>query len=185
MVALLVLIIFLNFGQNGACRLLDGEFEETWMKRGNLFLSSLQHPSEPSPGSGCGNTGNGGRPCVGSRKVAGRHEFFYFKVLVLFDSPWRLSLSIMKKNHKLILAKENGKLKEVLDVNMEPEAENVQDKKDGEDPMIMEKTSATKEVQEGDHTDEDFGLDDYDDLEDFVLLEDNEQGSYGKLGLTA
>ncbi|KAI3829739.1 hypothetical protein L1987_03867 [Smallanthus sonchifolius] len=58
---------------NGACRLLDGEFEETWMKKGNLLLSSLQHPSERPPGSGCGNTGNGGNPCVGSRKVVGRH----------------------------------------------------------------------------------------------------------------
>ncbi|KAD3338333.1 hypothetical protein E3N88_33854 [Mikania micrantha] len=58
-----------------ACRLLDGELEETWMKRGNLLLSSLQHRPVRSPGNGCNNTGNGGNPCVGSRKVAGRHGY--------------------------------------------------------------------------------------------------------------
>ncbi|KAK1428391.1 hypothetical protein QVD17_17224 [Tagetes erecta] len=46
---------------------------EIWMNRGNLSLSSLQHRNVPSPGNGCGNTGNGGNSCVGSRKVASRH----------------------------------------------------------------------------------------------------------------
>ncbi|KAI3829740.1 hypothetical protein L1987_03868 [Smallanthus sonchifolius] len=63
---------FLSLRQR-CTRLLDGEFEETWMKKGNLLLSSLQHPSERPPGSGCGNTGNGGNPCVGSRKVVWRY----------------------------------------------------------------------------------------------------------------
>ncbi|KAK1428390.1 hypothetical protein QVD17_17223 [Tagetes erecta] len=71
-IALFVLIL-LHFKPNGACRLLDGEYKEIWMKRENLLLSSLQHPVVPTPGNGCGNTGNGGNPCVGSRKVAGRH----------------------------------------------------------------------------------------------------------------
>ncbi|KAL8259049.1 hypothetical protein R6Q59_027002 [Mikania micrantha] len=43
--------------------------------RGNLELRpNMQHRSVPSPGNGCSNTGNGGNRCVGSRKVAGRHE---------------------------------------------------------------------------------------------------------------
>ncbi|KAJ9564950.1 hypothetical protein OSB04_000916 [Centaurea solstitialis] len=55
----------------GACRLLDGEFEETWMKRGSLLLSSLQtRRPVRSPGNGCNWTGNGGNPCIGSKKVA-------------------------------------------------------------------------------------------------------------------
>ncbi|KAL8259047.1 hypothetical protein R6Q59_027000 [Mikania micrantha] len=59
-IALFATILFLNFQENEAMRLLDGEFEETWMKRGNLLLSSLQqHSSVPSPGNGCNNTGNG------------------------------------------------------------------------------------------------------------------------------
>ncbi|KAK9057368.1 hypothetical protein SSX86_022203 [Deinandra increscens subsp. villosa] len=66
-IALLVLL-FINFDQNRAYRLLDREFEETWMKKGSLLLSSLQHSSVPSPGNGCSNTGNGGNRCVGSKK---------------------------------------------------------------------------------------------------------------------
>lgn len=66
-------LIFLNVEPNGACRLLDGEFEEIWTKRGNILLSSLQHRDVPSPGNGCSNTGNGGNRCVGSKKVAGSH----------------------------------------------------------------------------------------------------------------
>ncbi|KAJ9565087.1 hypothetical protein OSB04_001053 [Centaurea solstitialis] len=55
----------------GACRLLDGEFEETWMKRGSMLLSSLQtRRPVRSPGNGCNWTGNGGNPCIGSKKVA-------------------------------------------------------------------------------------------------------------------
>ncbi|KAI3678837.1 hypothetical protein L6452_38141 [Arctium lappa] len=57
-----------------ACRLLDGEFEETWMKRGSLLLSSLQQRRPVrSPGNGCNWTGNGGNPCVDSKKVVGHH----------------------------------------------------------------------------------------------------------------
>ncbi|KAL8215009.1 hypothetical protein R6Q57_004458 [Mikania cordata] len=61
----LFVVMFLNFEPNQAARLLDR----------NMLLSSLhQHRSVPSPGNGCSNTGNGGNRCVGSRKVAGRHE---------------------------------------------------------------------------------------------------------------
>ncbi|KAK1428393.1 hypothetical protein QVD17_17226 [Tagetes erecta] len=70
----LFVLLFLHFQPNRACRLLDGEYEQIWMKRGNLLLPSLQHRSVPTPGNGCGNTGNGGNPCIGSRKVAGRHD---------------------------------------------------------------------------------------------------------------
>ncbi|KAL8226297.1 hypothetical protein R6Q59_000153 [Mikania micrantha] len=74
-IALFATILFLNFQENEAMRLLDGEFEETWMKRGNLLLSSLQqHSSVPSPGNGCNNTGNGGNNCIGSKKVTGRRH---------------------------------------------------------------------------------------------------------------
>lgn len=62
-------LIFLNFEPTGACRLLGGEYEEIWGKRGNLLLSSLQHRPVRSPGNGCSNTGNGGNRCIGSRKV--------------------------------------------------------------------------------------------------------------------
>ncbi|KAI3815071.1 hypothetical protein L1987_14725 [Smallanthus sonchifolius] len=61
--------------------------------------------------------------------------------------------------------KGNGNTKEVLDICMEPKAKNVQDKKDGEDLMIVEETLATKEVQEGYLGDEDLGLEDYEDIE--------------------
>ncbi|KAD3338351.1 hypothetical protein E3N88_33872 [Mikania micrantha] len=68
-------MLLLNFQQNEASRLLDGEFEKTWTKRGNILLSSLQqHRPVPPPGNGCGNTGNGGNPCVSSKKVAGRRH---------------------------------------------------------------------------------------------------------------
>ncbi|KAL4588091.1 hypothetical protein LXL04_000970 [Taraxacum kok-saghyz] len=69
-----ILLLFTSFEPNRACRLLNGEFEETWMKTGNLLLSSLQKGAVRPPGNGCGNTGNGGNPCVGSRKVAGLHH---------------------------------------------------------------------------------------------------------------
>ncbi|KAL4588090.1 hypothetical protein LXL04_000969 [Taraxacum kok-saghyz] len=68
------LLLFMSFEPNRACRLLNGEFEETWMKTGNLLLSSLQKGAVRPPGNGCGNTGNGGNPCIGSRKVAGLHR---------------------------------------------------------------------------------------------------------------
>ncbi|KAI3506843.1 hypothetical protein L1887_21416 [Cichorium endivia] len=72
---IVVLILFLlSFRPIGACRLLNGEFEETWMKRGNILLSSLQQRSVRSPGNGCNWTGNGGNRCVGSRKAARRHN---------------------------------------------------------------------------------------------------------------
>ncbi|CAI9288476.1 unnamed protein product [Lactuca saligna] len=68
------LVLFcMAFEPNEACRLLDGGFEETWMKTGNLFLSSLQKGSVPTPGNGCSSTGNGGGSCIGSKKVAGGH----------------------------------------------------------------------------------------------------------------
>ncbi|KAL8259048.1 hypothetical protein R6Q59_027001 [Mikania micrantha] len=74
-IALFTVIIFLNFHQNKASRLLDEEFEKTWMKRGNMLLSSLQqHRSVPSPGNGCSNSGNGGNTCASSKKVAGRRH---------------------------------------------------------------------------------------------------------------
>ncbi|PWA66801.1 hypothetical protein CTI12_AA263260 [Artemisia annua] len=73
-VMILFVLLFINFEPNGACRLLGDEFEEPWMKRGNLLLSSLQRgrPVRP-PGNGCCNTGRCGNPCIGSKKVAGRH----------------------------------------------------------------------------------------------------------------
>ncbi|KAL8215008.1 hypothetical protein R6Q57_004457 [Mikania cordata] len=74
-IAFFAVMLLLNFQQNEASRLLDGEFEKTWTKRGNILLSSLQqHRPVPPPGNGCSNTGNGGNPCVGSKKVAGRRH---------------------------------------------------------------------------------------------------------------
>ncbi|KAL7597730.1 hypothetical protein Lser_V15G27135 [Lactuca serriola] len=66
------IFLFMSFEPNRACRLLNGEFEETWMKTGNLLLSSLQKGPVRPPGNGCCNTGRCGNPCVGSKKVAGR-----------------------------------------------------------------------------------------------------------------
>ena len=73
-VILMTTLIFslLSFRPTGACRLLDGEFEEIWMKSGNLLLSSLQTQRPVrSPGNHCNWIGNCGSPCVGSKKVAG------------------------------------------------------------------------------------------------------------------
>ncbi|KAL7597728.1 hypothetical protein Lser_V15G27137 [Lactuca serriola] len=67
------IFLFMSVEPNRACRLLNGEFEETWMKTGNLLLSSLQKGSVRPPGNGCCNTGGCGNPCVGSKKVAGLH----------------------------------------------------------------------------------------------------------------
>ncbi|KAJ9543549.1 hypothetical protein OSB04_023256 [Centaurea solstitialis] len=71
-----LVVFFISFEPNEGCRLLDGEFEETWMKTGNLLLSSsLQRGPVRPPGNGCGNTNNGGNPCrsstVGSKNFAG------------------------------------------------------------------------------------------------------------------
>ncbi|GJR72958.1 hypothetical protein Tco_0085323 [Tanacetum coccineum] len=67
----LVIIIFL-FLAIKASRPFGGEFEKVWMKTETLLLSSLpQGPVRP-PGNGCTNTGNGGNPCIGSRKLVGR-----------------------------------------------------------------------------------------------------------------
>ncbi|KAJ9543542.1 hypothetical protein OSB04_023249 [Centaurea solstitialis] len=68
------IMFFINFQPNGACRLLNGEFEETWMKNGNLLLSSLQRGTVRPPGNGCSNTGNGGNPCIGAKKAAMRNS---------------------------------------------------------------------------------------------------------------
>ncbi|KAI3526637.1 hypothetical protein L1887_05896 [Cichorium endivia] len=64
----------MSFEPTTACRLLNGEFEETWMKTGNLLLSSLPRGPVRPPGNGCNNTSNGGNPCVNSKKVAGRRR---------------------------------------------------------------------------------------------------------------
>ncbi|PWA35738.1 hypothetical protein CTI12_AA607880 [Artemisia annua] len=69
-VMILFVLLFINIVPNGACRLLGDEFEEPWMKRGNLLLSSLQRGPVPPPGNGCCNTGGCGNPCIGSKKVA-------------------------------------------------------------------------------------------------------------------
>ncbi|KAI3668046.1 hypothetical protein L6452_43119 [Arctium lappa] len=72
-----LVFFFMSFEPNEGCRLLDGGFEETWMKTGNLLLSpSLQRGPVRPPGNGCDNMNNGGNPCssgatVGSKKVAG------------------------------------------------------------------------------------------------------------------
>ncbi|KAI3760153.1 hypothetical protein L1987_50544 [Smallanthus sonchifolius] len=71
-----IAILLLGVRPSGACRLLDEDFEETWMKSGYLLLSSLQQrrPVKGPPGNGCNWTGNGGNPCVGSKKAAGRYS---------------------------------------------------------------------------------------------------------------
>ncbi|KAL4588086.1 hypothetical protein LXL04_000965 [Taraxacum kok-saghyz] len=68
-----LMMLCMRFEPNGACRLLDGGFEETWMKTGNLLLSSLQKGPVKTPGNGCSSTGNDGGSCLGSKKVAGGH----------------------------------------------------------------------------------------------------------------
>ncbi|KAI3668053.1 hypothetical protein L6452_43127 [Arctium lappa] len=68
-----IVLLFMSFQPNGACRLFNGEFQEVWMKTGSLLLSSLPRGPVRSPGNGCNWTGNGGNPCVGSRKVASGH----------------------------------------------------------------------------------------------------------------
>lgn len=73
-VTALFILLLTSFKSSGACRLLDGEFEETWMIKGDLLLSSLQRGDVKTPGNGCGSTGNGGNPCVGSKKFASRHS---------------------------------------------------------------------------------------------------------------
>ncbi|GJT13978.1 hypothetical protein Tco_0861020 [Tanacetum coccineum] len=50
-----------------------GEHEKVWVtQKKNLLSSSLPRGSVRPPGNGCTNTGNGGNPCIGSRKLAGR-----------------------------------------------------------------------------------------------------------------
>ncbi|GKA70050.1 hypothetical protein Tco_0776114 [Tanacetum coccineum] len=49
-----------------------GELEKVWMNTENLLSSSLPRGSVRPPGNGCTNTGNGGNPCIGSRKLACR-----------------------------------------------------------------------------------------------------------------
>ncbi|GJT86660.1 hypothetical protein Tco_1068377 [Tanacetum coccineum] len=75
-VAIMATLVFflLSFKPTGASRILDGDFEETWTKRSDLLLSSLQRkPPARSPGNTCNSTGNGGGGrCIGSKKVAGR-----------------------------------------------------------------------------------------------------------------
>nr|GEU33328.1 hypothetical protein [Tanacetum cinerariifolium] len=56
----------------GFARPFGGELEKVWMNTENLLLSSLPRGSVRPPGNGCTNTGNGGNPCIGSRKLAGR-----------------------------------------------------------------------------------------------------------------
>lgn len=68
-----LILIFTSFKPSEACRLLDGGFEEPWMKRGNLLLSSLPRGEVRPPGNGCSNTGNGGNPCIGSKNIVGGH----------------------------------------------------------------------------------------------------------------
>lgn len=67
------LLLFISCESNEASRLFNGEFEEAWMKAGNLLLSSLQRGPVRPPGNGCNGTGNGGNNCVGSRKFGGGH----------------------------------------------------------------------------------------------------------------
>ncbi|GJY23485.1 hypothetical protein Tco_0397143, partial [Tanacetum coccineum] len=55
-----------------ASRPFGGELEKVWMKTENLLLSSLPRGPVRPPGNGCTNTGNGGNPCIGSRKLASR-----------------------------------------------------------------------------------------------------------------
>ena len=72
---LAALVLFLlSFQPTRAIRILDEDFEETWMKRSHLLLSSLQRkPPVRPPGNPCNSTGNGGSGhCIGSNKVAGR-----------------------------------------------------------------------------------------------------------------
>ncbi|GKE90462.1 hypothetical protein Tco_1567937, partial [Tanacetum coccineum] len=55
-----LVLFLLSFKPTGASRILDGDFEETWMKRSDLLLSSLQRkPPVRSPGNRCNSTGNG------------------------------------------------------------------------------------------------------------------------------
>ncbi|KAJ9543550.1 hypothetical protein OSB04_023257 [Centaurea solstitialis] len=69
-----MVLLFMSFEPNGACRLFNGEFQEAWMKTESLLLPSLPRGTPArSPGNGCNWTGNGGNPCVGSRKIASRH----------------------------------------------------------------------------------------------------------------
>ncbi|KAI3787810.1 hypothetical protein L2E82_00255 [Cichorium intybus] len=74
--ALITVLILLSmtFKESGGCRLLGGGFEESWMKTGNLFLSSLQKGPVRPPGNGCDSTGNGGSSCIGSKKIVGGHH---------------------------------------------------------------------------------------------------------------
>ncbi|GJX85457.1 hypothetical protein Tco_0336231 [Tanacetum coccineum] len=69
-----LVLLLLSFKPTRASRILDRDFEETWMKRSHLLLSSLQRkPPVRSPGNRCNSTGNGGDgSCIGSKKVAGR-----------------------------------------------------------------------------------------------------------------
>ncbi|GJS27927.1 hypothetical protein Tco_0488547 [Tanacetum coccineum] len=79
-VMILFVLLFINIVPNGACRLLGDEFEEPWMKRGNLLLSSLQRGTVRPPGNGCCNTGGCGNPCIGSKKPSQQdHGCGYFK----------------------------------------------------------------------------------------------------------
>ncbi|GJS27926.1 hypothetical protein Tco_0488546 [Tanacetum coccineum] len=66
-----LVLLFMSFECNVA-RPFGGELEKVWMNTENLLSSSLPRGSVRPPGNGCTNTGNGGNPCIGSRKLAGR-----------------------------------------------------------------------------------------------------------------
>lgn len=70
-IVVVLLLLCVSFKPNEAIRHFNGEIEEAWMKTAHLLLSSLPHGSGNPPGNGCNWTGNGGNPCVGSRKVGG------------------------------------------------------------------------------------------------------------------
>ncbi|GJR72959.1 hypothetical protein Tco_0085324 [Tanacetum coccineum] len=67
-----LVFLFMSFEYNVASRPFGGELEKVWMKTENLLLSSLPRGPVRPPGNGCSNTGNGGNPCIGSRKLVGR-----------------------------------------------------------------------------------------------------------------
>ncbi|PWA65840.1 hypothetical protein CTI12_AA335320 [Artemisia annua] len=67
-----LVLLFMSFECNVASRPFGGEFEKVWINTENLLLSSLPRGPVTPPGNGCTNTGNGGNPCIGSRKFAGR-----------------------------------------------------------------------------------------------------------------
>ncbi|KAL4588089.1 hypothetical protein LXL04_000968 [Taraxacum kok-saghyz] len=67
------ILLFLSLELNEASRIYNGEVAEAWMKTESLLLSALPKGPVRPPGNGCNWTGNGGNPCIGSRKLVTRH----------------------------------------------------------------------------------------------------------------